>query len=199
MPVRKSGSTKTRAARLVSTLFHPALMMVAATAAAATGAGASPMLLWQALATVAVAAAAVLLYSAWRTRSGSWSHIDASQTHERAQLNRFAAWLLCGLAAVLAVAGAHPGLVAGIALSGAIVLAGHLLRRWLKSSLHVAFAAFAACIAWPHAAVCSVLAVATLAVAWSRLVLGRHAAGEVVSGAVLGLVAGAALQVIARG
>ncbi|MBD7986832.1 hypothetical protein H9645_02165 [Luteimonas sp. Sa2BVA3] len=187
-----------RVARLVSILVHPVVAMLAAAAVATDGA-ASPALRWQALASVAAAATAVMLYSGLKTRSGRWAHVDASQRHERAQLNRFASWLLFVLAAGLAMAGVHAGIVATIALSGAIVLAGHLLRCWLKSSLHVAFAAFAACIAWPHVPATGVLLAATVAVAWSRLALRRHLPAEVLSGALLGVAAGAALHAIMRG
>src|SRR5690606_32754183 len=120
--------------------------------------------------------------------------IDASERHERAQLNRFASWLLLGIAAILAVLGSHRGIVAAIGLSGLIVLAGHLLRGWLRASLHVAFAMFAACIAWPHAAAFATLVVATGVVAWSRLVLRRHALGEVGAGAGWGAVCGRAFR-----
>lgn len=187
-----------RVARLVSILVHPVVVMAAA-AMVATDDGPSPHLRLQALAAVAAAAAGVMIYSVRKTRSGRWAHVDASHRHERAQLNRFASWLLFVLAAGLAVAGAHVGIVATIALSGGIVFAGHLLRRWLKSSLHVAFAAFATGIAWPHVPIAGVLLAATVAVAWSRLALRRHLPAELLSGAMLGVAAGAALQAIVRG
>ena len=187
-----------RVARLVSILVHPVVVMAAA-AVVAAGDGPSPALRWQALAVVVVAATGVMLYSLSQTRSGRWVHIDASHRHERAQLNRFACWLLFALAAGLALAGAHDGIVAAIALSGSIVLAGHVLRDRLKSSLHVAFATFATCIAWPHVAAAGVLLAATVAVAWSRLVLRRHVPAELLSGSLLGAAAGAALHAIVQG
>lgn len=185
-------------ARWISIACHPVPLMAIA-AFVATGSGAPPAVRRQVLAGVAVAAAVLMLYSAAKARSGRWTHIDASQGHERAELNRFGSWLFLGLAAVLAVAGAHRDVVVAVALPGAIVLAGHLLGRWLKSSLHVAFAAFAAGIAWPHALASGLLLVAMLAVAWSRRVLGRHVLAELLSGAVLGLAAGVAFHVLARG
>lgn len=185
-------------ARAVSILAHPAVVMLAATGIAAGSGGHPPALLWQALAAVVVAAAAVMLYSMRQARSGRWSHIDASQKHERTQLNRFASWLLLGLAGALALAGAHPGIVAAIGLSGLVVLTGHLLRARLKSSLHVAFAVFAACIAWPQVPASVALLLAAVAVAWSRLVLGRHVVNEVLSGAAIGFAAGMAFQALAN-
>src|SRR5690606_3424201 len=142
---RRTGSRipKTqRLARGASVLFHPVPVMgLAAFVATRDGerGGAAP---WPAVAITLLAAVAVLACSALQVRVGRWSHIDASLPHERAQLNRFASWLLLILAAVLAIAGAAPAVVAALGLSGLIVLSGHLLRGRLKSSLHVAFSIF---------------------------------------------------------
>ncbi|MBJ6979362.1 MULTISPECIES: hypothetical protein [unclassified Luteimonas] len=186
-----------RLARGISILCHPVPLMAVASAVA-TGAGAPSGLQRQVLASVALAAGAVMLYSVAKARSGRWAHIDASQRHERAEFNRFASWLFFGLALALAAAGAHRDVVVAVALPGAIVLGGRLLHGRLKSSLHVAFAAFAAGIAWPHALASGLLLAAMLAVAWSRWVLGRHVAAELLSGAGLGLAAGVAFQVTTR-
>ncbi len=170
--------------------------------AAAVNAGANNRdsgLVWQALGATVAAAAVVMLYSALQARSGRWSHIDASQRHERSQLNRFASWVLLALAAGLAAIGTDRGIVVAIGLSGLIVLAGHLLRGRLKSSLHVAFAAFAACIVWPHPAAFTALLLATLVVAWSRLALRRHDVSELIVGAVIGLACGVMFQLAVNG
>lgn len=167
---------------------------MAAAAAVAAGEGASPRLRAQALAAVVLLAAIVMGYSVLKARSGAWGHIDASHVQERAQFNRFAAWLLAGASAALALAGVHAAIVATVALSGAIVLAGHLMRRWNKASLHVAFVAFAALIVWPQALATGIGLAATAAVAWSRLALSRHVVADIVAGAVLGLAAGIALH-----
>ena len=194
-PLRPPATLTTqRLAGAASIIFHPAVVMVGAAVVATGAAEGGARLRWQALGLTLAAAVVVMGYSAWQTRSGRWTHIDASERHERAQLNRFASWLLLGIAAILAVLGSHRGIVAAIGLSGLIVLAGHLLRGWLKASLHVAFAMFAACIAWPHAAAFATLLVATVVVAWSRLVLRRHAPREVVAGAALGAVCGLVFQ-----
>ena len=137
-----------------------------------------------------------MLYSAWKARTGHWAHIDASNRHERSQLNRFASWVLLAMAAVLALVGTHRGVVTAIALSGLIVFAAQLLRGRLKSSLHVAFAAFATCIVWPHPVAFGGLLLATLVVAWSRGVLLRHQPLELVAGAAIGLVCGVAFQLV---
>lgn len=187
---------KERAARLASILIHPAVVMViaAAIAAGATDRGAGGV--WPALGVTVAAVAVVMLYSVLQARSGRWAHIDASQQHERSQLNRFASWVLLALAAGLAAIGTDRGIVVAIGLSGVIVLAGHLLRGRLKSSLHVAFAAFAACIVWPHPVAFVALLLATLVVGWSRLALRRHDVSELIVGAAIGLVCGVVFQLV---
>lgn len=187
---------KERAARLASILLHPAVVMLiaAAIAAGVTDRGAGRV--WQALGVAAAAAVVVMLYSALQARSGRWSHIDASRPHERSQLNRFASWALLALAVVLATIGTDRGIVVAIGLSGLIVFAGHLLRGRLKSSLHVAFAAFATCIVWPHPVAFATLLLATLVVAWSRLALRRHDVSDLIVGAAIGLVCGVVFQLV---
>src|SRR3546814_17206887 len=81
----------------------------------------------------------------------------------------------------------------GLALSAVVVVAGMLAARWCKLLLHVAFAMYAAVLlvqlSW-LACVAGILFVA--AVAWSRLVLDRHAPRDLVAGAIAGLLAGLA-------
>jgi membrane-associated phospholipid phosphatase len=88
----------------------------------------------------------------------------------------------------------EPALRGGIVAGWSLILASMAANRFVKSSLHVGFAAYCAVLlvgAWwtvPFAA----LAVA--AVAWSRLVLRRHTPVEVALGALLGTAAAVALR-----
>ena len=78
-----------------------------------------------------------------------------------------------------------------LAFSGAIILAALLSARWVKVSLHAAFAAFATALLWPNwIGVVAGVAV-TAAVVWSRLELGRHVAADIAAGLLLGMIAGA--------
>lgn len=178
-------------ARMLSIAGHPAVLMVVAAVAA------SPRS--HGLFSVAVTVAcgiAVLAYSFLKTRRGDWGHIDASAPIERAQLNTRVGWGLLLAAGVLFLAGVHAGIAIVVGLSGLIVMAGHLLRRLAKPSLHVAFAVFAVFVAWPaHVAAMALLAMA-VAVGWSRLVLRRHVGRDVFWGATLGTAAGALFQAV---
>jgi membrane-associated phospholipid phosphatase len=71
------------------------------------------------------------------------------------------------------------------------VAVAHATRRWLKISLHVAYATFAAAFLWPRVGGMLVLLACAVAIAWSRLALSRHTRLEVVGGAVLGVAVGA--------
>jgi membrane-associated phospholipid phosphatase len=177
-------------ARALSILGHPALLMPGAVVMAALARDSSPSVLWAATAASLAAALAVGVYSIVQVRRGGWQHVDASVPGERQQLNRFLVPLLWGLAALLALSGQPAATVLGMALGGAIVVCAQALRRWMKLSLHGAFAVFAASLLWPlWPAVLGLLGLAA-GVLWSRLVLGRHTVAEVMAGALVGGLAG---------
>ena len=164
-------------------------------AAAASGRDAPPQLLRVALATAVAVALIVGLVSLWQVRSGRWAHVDASHPRERSQLNLLLAGLLYAAAALLWVLGQPPAVIGGPLLAALLVLLTHALRRWLKVSLHAAFALFAAALVWPHVPGALAIGALALGVAWSRLVLGRHTRAEVLTGLLLGAAFGAALRV----
>jgi membrane-associated phospholipid phosphatase len=75
----------------------------------------------------------------------------------------------------------------------AMLVVAAVATRWVKVSLHVAFAALAATVLTSSgSSVGYVMIPAVPAVAWSRLVLARHSAVELACGAVLGIAAGLA-------
>lgn len=190
------GSRLTLLARGISILGHPLLLTPAAGLVAwitHNGAGAQA----GAIVVAAVLAAMLVLgYSAWRVRSGAWSHVDASERGERRHLNRLL------LLALLAAAGAGlvlrwpPPVSLSLLLSASMVAAAMLGARWCKPSLHLAFAVFSAALLYAVSigAVAAGLLVA-LAIAWSRLHLRRHVGADLWCGAIVGAVAGAAFWV----
>jgi hypothetical protein len=184
----------TLAARVLSVLGHPGLLVPGAVAVAASGSDAPPQLLPVALSTAVVVSVIVGIYSLWQVRAGRWAHIDASNASERHQLNLFLAALLGG-AAVLLWALGQPGSVAlGPLLVGLVVGLTHLLRRWLKVSLHAACALFSLALVWPHLLLTPAVALLALGVAWSRLALRRHTLAEVLLGLGFGAAGGVAFR-----
>lgn len=185
-PSATRGSSRTLAARALSVIGHPALLMPLAVALGIVGADAPPPLLQIALTTAVLVAVIVGLYSLWQVRAGRWAHVDASQPHERSQLNLLMALLLLGAAGLIWALGLPLAVASGAAAMALLVLAAHRLRRWLKVSLHAAFAVFAASLVWPSVVGVVLILTLTAGVAWSRLVLRRHTLPEVLLGLLLG-------------
>jgi len=182
-------------ARAVSIAGHPVVLLLVAALIAASTRGASLRQLWLISGALVTLGVVVLGFSWLQVRAGRWSHIDASVRNERNSLNVFLG-VLCLLGAVLLwFLTRRPYMSLGLALSGALIVIALLIARWVKVSLHVAFAAFATALLWPIklAVVAGVLL--TAAVVWSRLVLGRHVAADVVTGLVLGTAAGGVYHV----
>lgn len=73
-----------------------------------------------------------------------------------------------------------------------------LIGRWVKISLHASFAAFATVLVWPVIPAVVAGVAVTAAVVWSRFVLGRHVAVDLVAGLLLGAAAGAGYHVWAE-
>lgn len=177
-------------ARALSVLGHPALLMPLAATVSAAARQPGGALVGTVAGVSLGLAMLVMLFGWWQVRRGRWAHVDASVPRERRTLNLLLCVLLFGAAAALLARGAPLPVVLGLALGGALVLLAIALQRWLKLSLHVAFAAFAALLAWPAVPVVAVGLLLALGVAWSRLVLGRHTPRDVVVGGLAGLLAG---------
>lgn len=198
--VRRYGSmNRYTAARVLSIVAHPALLVPLSAVGVAVNRGASPAVVQTAAQASIGVAAAVMVYSLVRVRSGRWSHADASRPAERMQLNVFLVGALLAGAAYAVASDQPRGVVEGLLLSASLVVVALLLRGWLKLSLHVAFAAFAALLWWPTAAATAGLLLVAAGLAWSRLYLQRHTAADVLTGATAGVVAGLVFQVLMSG
>lgn len=173
-------------ARLLSILGHPFAAVALLALADPTRPGVAA-----AVAGVVIAMLAALV--ARQRRTGAWSTVDASDRRERPILYAVA---VAGVAAGLlaATATSHRELARGLLAVLVLLAAGAALNHWIKSSLHVAFAALAA-VAWlardPLAGLA--LAGAVPALAWARVRMRRHSVAEVAWGAALGLAGGAVL------
>lgn len=176
---------------------HPALLMPAAVAGGAWLHQAPVRALAVGAAATLAVSACVMGFSAWRVRAGRWQHPDASVPVERHELNRFLMLLLLGGALALVAAGEDGVMAAGLGLSGAIVAFAQWLRRWMKVSLHAAFAVFSAALLWPGPPVFMLVLWLALAVGWSRWWLRRHRAVEVLTGWAVGAAAGVAVNLLA--
>jgi membrane-associated phospholipid phosphatase len=182
-------------ARAISIAGHPVVLISCAGLIAASAHGASPVQMRTIGVTLAMLAVTVVAFTWFQVKAGRWAHVDASARAERSSLNWFLATLLLASAALVWFGLRNLHMSVALVLSATLIVAALLLARWVKMSLHVAFAAFATSLLWPMtwAVVAGILV--TAAVAWSRLTLGRHVAADVVAGLLLGTLAGGAYAV----
>jgi membrane-associated phospholipid phosphatase len=178
-------------ARTLSILGHPLLLLPTAALLLAVHEGTDPRRVAALALGLGISAAIVMGWSWWQVRRRRWQHVDASGHDERRALNRFLLAVFVIAAAVLWRWTTQRELALGMALSALLIAIAMLSARWLKLSLHVAFAIFAAIllvrVSWLAGVGGGLFAAA---VAWSRLALARHAPRDLVAGAIAGLLAG---------
>ena len=140
-----------------------------------------------------IAPLAVLM---WRqVRRGKWENADASNRAERPILYVVGGMALVALLAYLLLIGPQSFLVRGVLATFAMLAVCAAATRWVKVSLHMAFAALAATVLiLMGSPVGFALLVALPALLWSRLALQRHTALEAVLGAIVGAGAAAAIH-----
>ena len=200
-PVFRRGArlkARTSLARALSIAGHPGVLMPVAVALGAATDSTPPARAMAAVAAALLVALTVGAWAWWQVRSGRWSHADASQPHERKQLNLFVAALLLAAAALLALGADSRPAALGALLAAAVVGVAHALRHALKTSLHTAFAVYAVALVWPALPATPLLLGLAAGVAWSRRALQRHTPAEVLVGLLLGAAAGVALRWAAR-
>lgn len=129
-----------------------------------------------------------------RVRAGQWADHDVSVQKERNRLYPVA--LAVAALTLLLLIGVQPprDVIAGTVAILALVGLSSIVNLFLKVSLHTGFAVFTAVVLLPGSPwVGGAAAVLAAAIAWSRLELKRHTPAEVLGGALLGGMEGAAL------
>ena len=182
-----------RLAWWISLLAHPFVMVALLVAVAAmrqSSRGAlHPVIL--VLVSIVVPVAGLMVR---QVRRGRWSNADASNRSERPVL--FAVTLSGLIVAVawLLLSDPQSFLVRGLLVTTGFILFAALLTRWIKLSLHVAFAAMTAtALALIGSPVGYGVIAAVPVLAWARLSLARHTLPEVVVGLALGVATGIVL------
>lgn len=144
--------------------------------------------------TVVIAATTIVpltLVIARNVRRGTWSNFDVSSRDQRSGLYFWTLPLLALAAAVLYFLGAGPHVLRPFAAAAAMLAAGVIGNRFLKTSLHMMFAGFCGVmVGWLYPIAIVPLALAAGAIAWSRLHLERHTVTEIAVGTLLGVAAG---------
>jgi hypothetical protein len=126
----------------------------------------------------------------WQRRaSGRWETVDASRRSDRPILyfSVFAVMLLL-MGYFRFVAQPPIGIQRTVAIALMFGVAA-LLNRWIKLSLHLAFACFSGLVlASVHLGYGLPILLLVPLLAWSRLVLLRHTIPEIIGGGLLGLI-----------
>jgi hypothetical protein len=181
-------------ARWLSTVFHPFVMiglMVGVAAAARQTAGEAV----RSIGTVVLFTIVPMGVLMWRqVRRGSWENADASNRAERPILYVVGGVGVFALLVYLVLVRQQSFMVRGVVVTLGMMAVCAVATRWIKVSLHMAFAALvAAVLALMRSPIGYVLLLALPALVWSRLVLRRHTSAEVALGGIIGAVAGAAM------
>jgi hypothetical protein len=180
-------------ARCLSILFHPFVMVgvMVATAAAARQTPGQALVSVVLVALFTIVPLALLMFR--QVRRGAWGNADASNRSERPILYIAGGLSLAALLGYLLLAQSQSFMIRGTVVTLAMVAACALATRWIKVSLHMAFATMAAtALSLMRSPVGYALVVVLPALAWSRLTLERHTPHEMALGAVIGAAAGAA-------
>jgi hypothetical protein len=132
----------------------------------------------------------------WRqVRRGKWENADASNRTDRPVLYAVGAIALVALLAYLFLIRPESFMVRGVVAILGMMAVCAAATKWIKVSLHMAFATLAAtALALSRSPIGYGLLLALPALVWSRLTLQRHTVPEVALGTCIGAVAAAALH-----
>jgi hypothetical protein len=184
-------------ARWVSIIGHPFVMTLVMVAGAALRLNTPREAAQTVLLVGVVALVPIGVLMLRQVRSGSWTNVDASNRAERPLLFTVAIAALAVLLGAMIVFRPESSMIRGAVGVLAMLAACAVATRWIKVSLHMAFATLAATtllflgspLGWPLVGLLPALA-------WSRLVLKRHSAAEVAVGLVMGAAFGYGLSTL---
>ena len=167
-------------------------VMVGAAAASRQSAGDAV----QSVGIVAILTIVPLAVLMWRqVRRGEWENADASNRAERPILYLVGGIAVVTLLVYLLVLRPQSFMVRGVVATLGMFAVCGIATRWIKVSLHMAFAALAAtALALMRAPLGYLLLAALPAIVWSRLALGRHTPLEVAIGTIIGAGTGLAIH-----
>lgn len=185
------------AARWISILGHP-FVMVGLMVGGAASRGGSRQEMLQSMLLVGLFALGPVAALMWlQVRRGAWQNVDASNARERPPLFWVGGGALLALLVYLRLRQPESYLIRGSIAVLAMLAICALATRWIKVSLHLAFAALTAtsllllgsAAGWAVAAILPALA-------WSRLALGRHRPIELALGGAVGAATGVVLYLV---
>lgn len=177
-------------ARWISILGHPFVLIPALVAAVTVPSLPPEQAAFIVGTVVLLSIVPMFLLIARRVRAGAWTNYDVSVREQRAGMYPAALAITAATALVLAWAQVPRPILRGVLAILLLIGLAALVNRWLKVSLHTAFAVYTALAFVPSRGLVAGALVLALAIAWSRLELGRHTLAEVLGGALLGALVG---------
>jgi membrane-associated phospholipid phosphatase len=184
-------------ARWVSLIAHPFVMVGVTAGAAVAGRHSAGEAIRTVLIVGAFTIIPLLVLMVRQVRTGAWKNADASNMSERPILYTVGGLGSIALLVYLLLAQPQSFLIRGSLGFLMMFAVCALATRWIKVSLHMAFAALAATTLLLIGSPAGwVLVPIVPALAWSRLVLQRHRPVEVALGAIIGIVAGIGIVLI---
>jgi hypothetical protein len=175
-------------ARFISILCHPFAMTLVMVLGVALRLSTPRAALQTVLLVAACAIVPVAVLMIRQVRKGTWENVDASRKSERPVLFGvaiIALLLLIGAAMLLKPASFLARGTIGVLIMLAVCAAAN---RWMKLSLHMAFAALATTMLFCIGSVIGWFLLPLMPLlAWSRLSLQRHRISEVALGSLVGI------------
>jgi len=192
--MNNEASISFKAAKIISVVGHPFVLLTLTVLIAALSTAPLERALTIGAVTVLLTVFPLLFIIRRKVSAGKWSDHDVSDASERRSFYPIALAITAVSMMIFYLLGFPRGLLIGILIGFALQLVAMLINRRSKISLHLIFAVYFAVSlfavsVWLGA---TFLLLAAL-VGWSRVRLGRHSSGQVLSGAILGAIAGIAL------
>jgi hypothetical protein len=181
-------------ARWVSILAHPFVMVVIMVVVAGSHFTSDPQILYPLLIIFVIVLVPTSILMFVQVRRKRWSDADASNISERPLLLRVILIALTVLLAFLLIQDPRSFLIRGVFVTGLLIIVVLISTRWVKMSIHLAFAGLACtslCIL--GSVVGYMLLIVVPVLAWSRIALVRHRPHELIFGLALGVLAGIAI------
>ena len=185
------------AANILSTVGHPLVLLPLTIALSLVGHLSGAKLIWTVAIFVASTVLPMLFIIRRKVAAGRWTDMDVSDHGQRGGLyNVIFAVILISIF-IFWFLGFPGGMIVGALVSLLLLLAGRVINRFSKISMHAMFGAYcvvillAASLAFGFAG-----ALLVLGMGWSRVVLGRHTIGQVIAGNFLGAQGGLLLLLL---
>ena len=128
-------------------------------------------------------------------KKGVYTNFDVSDQGERKGWYFFALALLSLTVIILFATNQSRAVCVGFLLAALLLFSAQVINYYIKCSLHVSFNTFLSFLILPiNIYLAGLFFLFLVAIAWSRVYLGRHTIKEVTVGAILGIVFGLLLQ-----